>query len=150
MSSGKYKTPYPVARPFTPPAEHRPRKAHWAGLVALAAVVAFLCTGLILLINCLQPEADAPKTESWPELEQASRDLGGFKLGVETAGPRIVYEGKPPLPSTPPDQTPPNQEQEPPERNRSRNPIEHEAPAASSAGPSTAPSQGPWPTAELQ
>jgi hypothetical protein len=123
MSSGKHKISYPVARPFTPPAEHEPPKAQWAGLVALAGLVAFLCAGLILLINCLQPEADTPKTESPSESEQAGKEVGGFKLGVN------MYAGEPAIPTAPNHEALPNQEQEPPQKDQPRAVIGHDVAA---------------------
>src|SRR5262245_23783855 len=115
MSSGKQRTPYPVGRPFTPPADHLPRKPHWAGLLALAAVVAFLCTGLILLINCLQAEADAPKAESRPEVAQISKDVHDVVQPEQGGGPvtgAIREKEETALPSVPKQQVVRSQEPE--------------------------------------
>src|SRR5262245_63175086 len=135
MSSGKHKTPYPVARPFTPPAEYELPKSRWPGLAALAALVAFLCAGLIMLINCLQPEPDPPKGELPPESAQAVqhyRDLihGERGSGLNFSPPVVpiteAKDGKPTMPGAPSQQTPPSQEQEASQKDSAQGVIGHD------------------------
>src|SRR5439155_20744028 len=92
---------YPVAQGYRPPPlEQKAATLGWAFPVALGAMAAFLVVGVVLLVQCLGSEPDAPSAEEElpAKSAQINPNASGFKLGVEfQSGPILVYE----VPSTP-------------------------------------------------